>query len=65
MQLESDTVGATADLEHNLIIERVRASMRRAKMEGRHIGPVPAPVKTYGLSHNYVFARPLLQLDLR
>jgi DNA invertase Pin-like site-specific DNA recombinase len=31
-------VGAVAELERNLIIERVRAGMRRAKLEGRHIG---------------------------
>lgn len=34
-------VGAIAELERNLIIERVRAGMRRAKLEGRHIGRVP------------------------
>jgi DNA invertase Pin-like site-specific DNA recombinase len=31
-------VGAVAELERSLIIERVRAGMRRAKLEGRHIG---------------------------
>jgi len=31
-------VGAIAELERNLIVERVRAGMRRAKLEGRHIG---------------------------
>jgi len=31
-------VGAVAELERNLIIERVRAGMRRARLEGRHIG---------------------------
>ena len=34
-------IGAIAELERNLIIERVRAGMRRAKMEGRHIGRRP------------------------
>ena len=34
-------VGAIAELERNLIIERVRAGMRRAKLEGRHIGRRP------------------------
>jgi DNA invertase Pin-like site-specific DNA recombinase len=34
-------VGAIAELERNLIIERVRAGMRRAKLEGRHIGRKP------------------------
>ena len=31
-------VGAVAELERNLIVERVRAGMRRAKLEGQHIG---------------------------
>jgi len=31
-------VSAIAELERNLIVERVRAGMRRAKLEGRHIG---------------------------
>jgi DNA invertase Pin-like site-specific DNA recombinase len=34
-------VGAIAELERNLIVERVRAGMRRAKLEGRHIGRRP------------------------
>jgi hypothetical protein len=31
-------IGAIAELERSLIVERVRAGMRRAKLEGRHIG---------------------------
>jgi len=31
-------VGAIAELERNLIVERVRAGMRRAKLDGRQIG---------------------------
>jgi DNA invertase Pin-like site-specific DNA recombinase len=31
-------VGAIAELERSLIVERVRAGMRRAKLEGRHVG---------------------------
>ena len=34
-------IGAIAELERNLIIERVRAGMRRAKLEGRQIGRLP------------------------
>ena len=34
-------IGAIAELERNLIIERVRAGMRRARLEGRHIGRMP------------------------
>ncbi|MGC1969613.1 MAG: recombinase family protein [Candidatus Acidiferrales bacterium] len=34
-------VGAIAELERSLIVERVRAGMRRAKLEGRRIGRKP------------------------
>ena len=34
-------VGAIAELERSLIVERVRAGMRRARLEGRHIGRRP------------------------
>ena len=34
-------IGAVAELEHNLIIERVRAGMRRARLEGQRIGRAP------------------------
>lgn len=31
-------IGVVAELERSLIVERVRAGMRRARLEGRHIG---------------------------
>ena len=34
-------IGAIAELERNLIIERARAGMRRARLEGRQIGRRP------------------------
>ena len=34
-------IGAIAELERNLIVERVRAGMRRAKLEGQRIGRPP------------------------
>ncbi len=34
-------IGAIAELERNLIIERVRSGMRRARLEGRRIGRIP------------------------
>ena len=37
-------IGAIAELETQLIVERVRAGMRRAKLEGRHIGRRPLNV---------------------
>jgi DNA invertase Pin-like site-specific DNA recombinase len=37
-------IGAIAELERNLIVERVRAGMRRAKLEGRHLGRKPLDI---------------------
>ena len=37
-------IGAIAELERNLIVERVRAGMRRARLEGRHIGRRPLDI---------------------
>jgi DNA invertase Pin-like site-specific DNA recombinase len=34
-------IGAIAELERSLIVERVRVGMRRAKLEGQHIGRKP------------------------
>src|SRR2546426_11103033 len=37
-------VGAVAQLERSLMIERVRAGLRRAKLEGRRLGRQPLQV---------------------
>jgi DNA invertase Pin-like site-specific DNA recombinase len=37
-------VGAIAELERSLIVERVKAGMRRARLEGRRIGRMPLNV---------------------
>ena len=37
-------VGAIAELERSLIIERVKAGMRRAKLEGRRVGRAPLEI---------------------
>jgi DNA invertase Pin-like site-specific DNA recombinase len=37
-------VGAIAELEKSLIVERVRAGVRRAKLEGRRIGRAPLDI---------------------
>ena len=34
-------IGAIAELERSLIVERVRAGMRRARLDGQHIGRQP------------------------
>ena len=42
-------IGAIAELERSLIVERVRAGMRRAKLEGRQIGRTPLEVNRAAL----------------
>jgi len=37
-------IGAISELERNLIVERVRAGMRRARLEGRRLGRPPINV---------------------
>jgi DNA invertase Pin-like site-specific DNA recombinase len=37
-------IGAIAELERNLIIERVKAGLRRARLEGRRLGRPPLQV---------------------
>jgi DNA invertase Pin-like site-specific DNA recombinase len=37
-------VSTVAELERSLIVERVRAGMRRARLEGRHIGRKPLDI---------------------
>lgn len=45
-------IGAIAELERNLIVERVRAGMRRAKLEGRHIGRRPLDLDRAAIVHD-------------
>jgi DNA invertase Pin-like site-specific DNA recombinase len=42
-------VAAVAELERSLIVERVRAGMRRARLEGRHIGRRPLEIDRTGV----------------
>lgn len=42
-------ISAIAELERSLIVERVRAGMRRAKLEGRRIGRTPLDVNRASL----------------
>jgi DNA invertase Pin-like site-specific DNA recombinase len=37
-------VGSIAELERSLIVERIKAGMRRAKIEGRRLGRAPLDV---------------------
>jgi len=45
-------ISAIAELERSLIVERVRAGMRRAKLEGRRIGRTPLDVNHAALVHD-------------
>jgi DNA invertase Pin-like site-specific DNA recombinase len=45
-------ISAIAELERSLIVERVRAGMRRAKLEGRRIGRTPLDIDHGALVHD-------------
>lgn len=47
-------ISAIAELERSLIVERVRAGMRRAKLEGRRIGRTPLDVDRKALVRDRV-----------
>lgn len=55
-------IGAIAELERNLIVERVRAGMRRAKLEGRHIGRKPLDLDRSGILRDRTQGQSLGQL---
>jgi DNA invertase Pin-like site-specific DNA recombinase len=45
-------IGVVAELERSLIIERVRAGMRRARLEGQHIGRNPLELDHAGMQRD-------------
>jgi len=55
-------IGAVAELERNLIIERVRAGMRRARLEGRHIGRQPLIIDRAAVLQERTHGRSLSQI---
>jgi DNA invertase Pin-like site-specific DNA recombinase len=55
-------IGAVAELERNLIIERVRAGMRRARLEGRHIGRNPLELDHAGIQRDRCQGQSLRQI---
>ncbi len=55
-------IGAIAELERNLIIERVRAGMRRARLEGRRIGREPLSVDRQALLRDRALGMSLTDL---
>ena len=55
-------IGAIAELERSLIVERVRAGMRRAKLEGRHIGRKPLEVDRQAVLRHRAHGHSLTQI---
>src|SRR5947209_8241856 len=55
-------IGAIAELERSLIVERVRAGMRRAKLEGRHIGRRPLDIDRAAIVHDRDLGKSLGQI---
>jgi DNA invertase Pin-like site-specific DNA recombinase len=55
-------ISAIAELEHSLITERVRAGMRRARLEGRHIGRRPLDVDRDSLLRHRAHGQSLTQI---
>jgi DNA invertase Pin-like site-specific DNA recombinase len=45
-------IGAVAELERSLIIERVRAGMRRVRLDGQHIGRTPLELDDAGIQRD-------------
>ena len=55
-------IGAIAELERSLIVERVRAGMRRAKLEGRSIGRRPLELDHDGIERDREQGQSLRQI---
>ncbi len=55
-------IGAISELERSLIIERVRAGMRRARLEGRHIGRKPLELDRQAICRDRQLGRSLKQI---
>ena len=55
-------IGAIAELERNLIIERVRAGMRRARLEGQRIGRPPLEIDRLALQRDRAQGHSLSEL---
>ena len=55
-------IGAVAELERNLIIERVRAGMRRPRLEGQHIGRKPLVLDNTAIQRDRQHGQSLRQI---
>jgi DNA invertase Pin-like site-specific DNA recombinase len=58
-------VGAIAELEKSLIVERIRAGMRRAKLEGRRIGRKPLNVDRAAIVRDRISGMSLTEVSKR
>jgi DNA invertase Pin-like site-specific DNA recombinase len=45
-------IGSIAELEKSILVERIRAGMRRARMEGQRLGRAPLDIDHDGLVHD-------------
>jgi DNA invertase Pin-like site-specific DNA recombinase len=55
-------IGAIAELERSLIVERVRAGMRRARLDGQQIGRRPLELDRAGILHDRERGQSLRQI---
>jgi DNA invertase Pin-like site-specific DNA recombinase len=55
-------IAAIAELERNLIVERVKAGMRPARLEGRHIGRMPLTLDREAICSDRRHGRSLRQI---
>jgi DNA invertase Pin-like site-specific DNA recombinase len=55
-------IGAIAELERSLIVERVRAGMRRARLEGQHIGRTPLVLDNAAIQRDREHGQSLRQI---
>jgi DNA invertase Pin-like site-specific DNA recombinase len=58
-------VGSIAELERSLIVERIRAGMRRAKMEGQRLGRAPLDVDRSAIVRDRLSGMSLTQVAKR
>jgi DNA invertase Pin-like site-specific DNA recombinase len=58
-------VGSIAELERSLIVERIRAGMRRAKLEGQRLGRVPLNIDREAIVRDRLSGMSLTQVARR
>src|SRR5580693_186424 len=56
-------VGSIAELEKSLIVERIKAGMRRAKIEGRQLGRAPLDIDRDALVQDRLSGMSLTQVS--